>query len=183
MKGNSLFLSIPILGSILFLPTAFACAPHSPDDVFIARLQAVQKIASTDHYHLTINNSRFIFHGFRTWIMHSKPKQWQSQFPLKNIKKNDLIIGLAYAPDQAKPHNYTVASLARLHCQNDILSIGQPIVPFLAWNRKNNNCHDDHPTSIKLLDGFLAYDQSYYLKKLQTKYPTCQALFSAFPKS
>jgi len=35
---------------------------------------------------------------------------------------------------------------------------------------------------MKLLDVFLEHDQTYYLKKLHQKYPTCDALFSAFPK-
>ncbi|NAR49759.1 hypothetical protein GPS59_03370 [Acinetobacter haemolyticus] len=179
MKGCALFMSLAILGSIALTPTAFACLPHISDDVFVARLQAVQKTTAQDYYHLTIKHPQFIFRGFGAWIKYPKAKQWQSHF-YPNLKKDDLVIGLAYIQDSANPNIYSITSLARLYCQNDILSIGQPITPFTAWDRKNKNCQ--YSTSIGLLGGFLAHDQSYYLKKLRKKYPTCQSLLSAFPK-
>ncbi|QER38511.1 hypothetical protein F2A31_01835 [Acinetobacter suaedae] len=180
MRGRTLFPSLLIYGSILLIPTSFACAPHSPEDVFISRLQSVQKTSSKDYYHLTLNHPQFIFRGLGAWIKYSKAKQWQSHF-YPNFKKDDLVIGLAYVQDSAKSQTYSITSLARLHCRNDILSISQPIIPFTAWDRQNRNCQ--YTTSTGLLGGFLEHDQSYYLKKLNKKYPTCQSLLSAFPKS
>ena len=104
-----------------------------------------------------------------------------SDFSIKTIKSNDLVIGLAYPPDKTTPQNYQISSLASLHCNKNIIAIDHPISPFSAWNRKTQRCNNQS-IPMKLLDGFLEHDQTFYLKKLHQKYPTCDALFSAFPK-
>ncbi|KXO84347.1 hypothetical protein AYK86_07440 [Acinetobacter venetianus] len=176
MKGFFLVLNIT-----LSINLAFACAPHSPNDVFIARLQSVQQLSSSNHKQLTFQYPDFIFQNLLTKIFSSKPKQWHSDFSIKTIKSNDLVIGLAYPPDKMTPQNYQISSLALLHCDKNIITIDHPISPFSAWNRRTQRCNNQS-IPMKLLDGFLEHDQTYYLKKLHQKYPTCGALFSAFPK-
>ena len=193
MKKQFTFSRLLITGLLIFPLKAFACIPHSSNDVFIARFQAAQKITVTNnHQLLTWTDSKFIFRDLSAWFKYSKAKQWQSYYPtdidnkidpFRNLKKNDLIIGLAYAPDENQPQNYRVTSFAYLKCQNNQITMSHPVSHFTAWDRKNKRCYGDHPKSIQLLDGFLKHDQSYYLKKLRAKYPTCQTLFSAFPKS
>ncbi len=53
-------------------------------------------------------------------------------FQVKVQLKNQLIIGLAYAPDGAKPQQYQVVSFATLNCKNDQLVLSKPIVPFFS---------------------------------------------------
>ena len=170
---------ISLLGMSMSMQTLNACMPSSPDDVFIARIQSFQ----SDHQSTSFQFSkhRFIFRPISAWFRYSSPNQWKGDFELKNIKKNDLVIGLAYSPDGAEPEKYWVGSLALLHCQDDILSISKPFVPFLAWDREKKRCYYSHTAG--LLNGFLDRDQAYYLHKLQAKYPTCRKLYSAFPVS
>ncbi|ENW93916.1 hypothetical protein [Acinetobacter dispersus] len=175
-KGLVLFLSI-----ILSISTAFACAPHSPNDVFIARVQSIQKQSSNTQNQFTFQHTRFVFRHFLSMLFAPKPTLWHSDFLAKTIKINDLVIGLAYPVDHAAPNNYRISSMALLRCEKNIISIDHPIAPFTAWNRKTKSC-SNNPSTIKLLDGFLEYDQRYYLEKLHQKYPSCEALFSAFPK-
>ncbi|MFR9677976.1 MULTISPECIES: hypothetical protein [Acinetobacter] len=176
-KGLFLFLSI-----ILSISTAFACAPHSPKDVFIARVQSIQKQSSDTQNQFEFQHVRFIFQHFLTRLFTPKPTQWHSNFPAKTIKANDLVIGLAYPADSAAPNHYRISTMALLGCEKNIISIDHPIAPFTVWDRQVKSCSNT-PSSIKLLDGFLEYDQNYYLAKLHQKYPSCEALFSAFPKS
>lgn len=178
---------IPIL-IILFLSmrTVWACMPHSENDAFIARLQSSQPVhidAGQKGFDLQFSNSRFVFRTLRTWFMYSTPEHWQSDFELKGIEPNDLVIGLAYNQDGSKPANYTVVSLATLNCKDDKLIIGKPLVPFLAWNREDSSCRQDSHDTIGILDGFINENQAYYLQQLQAKYPTCNKLNAAFPRN
>ncbi|MDU2407729.1 MAG: hypothetical protein E7D55_05745 [Acinetobacter junii] len=103
-----------------------------------------------------------------------------SDFPIKTIKTNDLIMGLAYPSNHNTSQKYQIVSLALLDCKENTISIDLPIAPFTAWNRRIKGCNNE--SSIRLLDGFLEHDESFYLKKIHQKYPTCEALFSAYPK-
>ena len=176
---------LPIL-IILFLSmqTVWACMPHSPNDVFIARLQSSQLTLMDNQqkgFDLKFSNPRFVFRTLKMWFFYSTPEHWQSDFELKGIEPNDLVIGLAYAASGNEPASYTVASLATLSCKDDKLIVGKPLVPFLAWNRENGSCRHDSHDGIGILDGFIDEDQEYYLQQLQAKYPNCNKLNAAFP--
>ena len=176
---------LPVL-IILFLSmqTVWACMPHSENDVFIARLQSSQPTLMDNQqkgFDLQFSNPRFVFRTLKMWFFYSTPKHWQSDFELKSITPNDLVIGLAYAASGNEPANYTVTSLATLSCENNELIVGKPLVPFLAWNRENGSCRHNSHDAIGILDGFIYKDQEYYLQQLQAKYPTCNKLNAAFP--
>ena len=176
---------LPIL-IILFLSmqTVWACMPHSPNDVFIARLQSSQLTLMDNQqkgFDLKFSNPRFVFRTLKMWFFYSTPEHWQSDFEFKGIEPNDLVIGLAYASSGNEPANYTVTSLATLSCENNELIVGKPLVPFLAWNRENGSCRHNSHDAIGILDGFIYKDQEYYLQQLQAKYPTCNKLNAAFP--
>ena len=171
---------------ILFLSmqTVWACMPHSENDVFIARLQSSQPTLMDNQqkgFDLQFSNPRFVFRTLKMWFFYKTPEYWQSDFELKSIKPNDLVIGLAYAASGNEPANYTVTSLATLSCENNELIVGKPLVPFLAWNRENGSCRHNSHDAIGILDGFIYKDQEYYLQQLQAKYPTCNKLNAAFP--
>jgi len=171
---------------ILFLSmqTVWACMPHSTNDVFIARLQSSQPTLMDNQqkgFDLQFSNPRFVFRTLKMWFFYKTPEYWQSDFELKSIKPNDLVIGLAYAASGNEPANYTVTSLATLSCENNELIVGKPLVPFLAWNRENGSCRHNSHDAIGILDGFIYKDQEYYLQQLQAKYPTCNKLNAAFP--
>ena len=157
----------PIL-IILFLSmqTVWACMPHSPNDVFIARLQSSQPILMDNQkkgFDLQFSHHRFVFRTLKMWLMYSKAEHWQSDFELKGIEPNDLVIGLAYNQDGSKPKDYTVASIATLSCKDDELIVGKPLVPFLAWNRAEGKCGHNSSYKVGILDGFIEEDQAYYL--------------------
>ena len=178
---------MPIL-IILFLTmqTVWACMPHSDNDVFIARLQSSQPTLIDDQqkgFDLQFSNPRFVFRTLRMWFFYSKPEHWQSDFELKGIEPNDLVIGLAYNQDGGKPKDYTVVSIATLSCKDDKLIVGKPLVPFLAWNRVEGKCGHNRSYKVGILDGFIDEDQAYYLQQLQAKYPTCNTLNAAFPSN
>ena len=87
---------------ILFLSmqTVWACMPHSTNDVFIARLQSSQPTLMDNQqkgFDLQFSNPRFVFRTLKMWFFYKTPEYWQSDFELKSIKPNDLVIGLAYA--------------------------------------------------------------------------------------
>ena len=171
---------------ILFLSmqTVWACMPHSTNDVFIARLQSSQPILMDNQkkgFDLQFSHHRFVFRTLKMWLMYSKAEHWQSDFELKGIEPNDLVIGLAYNQDGSKPKDYTVASIATLSCKDDELIVGKPLVPFLAWNRAEGKCGHNSSYKVEILDGFIEEDQAYYLQQLQAKYPTCNKLNAAFP--
>lgn len=168
---------ISILGIPMGMQTLNACMPSSPNDVFIARIQSFQFDNQSTNFQFSKHN--FIFRPLTTWFKYSNPNHWKSDFRFKKIRKNDLVIGLAYSPDGAKPKDYQISSLALLHCNNDILSIAKPLSPFLSWNREKGHC--TYSDTNGLLNGFLDNDKAYYLHKLQAKYPTCHKLYSAFP--
>lgn len=176
---------LPIL-IILFLSmqTVWACMPHSENDVFIARLQSSQPMLTDNQkkgFDLQFSNPRFVFRTLKMWFFYSTPEHWQSDFELKGIQPNDLVIGLAYSPDGGKPADYTVVSLATLSCKDDKLIVGRPLVPFLVWNRVEGRCGHDRNYKVGILNGFIDEDQAYYLQQLQSKYPTCNKLNAAFP--
>ena len=178
---------MPIL-IILFLSmqTVWACIPHSKSDVFIARLQSSQPTLMDNQqkgFDLQFSNPRFVFRTLKMWFFYKTPEYWQSDFELKSIKPNDLVIGLAYAASGHEPANYTVASLATLSCKDDKLIVGKPLVPFLAWNRVEGKCGHNSSYKVGILDGFIEEDQAYYLQQLQAKYPTCNKLNAAFPSN
>ena len=181
------FYRLPIL-TILFLSmqTVWACMPHSPNDVFIARLQSSQPTLMDNQqkgFDLQFSNSRFVFRTLKMWFFYSTPEHWQSDFELKGIEPNDLVTGLAYNQDGSQPENYTVVSLATLSCKDDKLIVGKPLVPFLAWNRVEGKCGHDSSYKVGILDGFIDEDQDYYLQQLQAKYATCDKLNAAFPSN
>lgn len=158
--------------------------PHSENDVFIARLQSSQPTLMDNHqkgFDLQFSNPRFVFRTLKMWFFYKTPEHWQSDFGLKSIEPNDLVIGLAYAASGNEPASYTVASLATLSCKDDKLTVGKPLVPFLAWNRVEGKCGHDSSYKVGILDGFIDEDQDYYLQQLQAKYLTCDKLNAAFP--
>ena len=178
---------MPIL-IILFLSmqTVWACMPHSKSDVFIARLQSSQPTLMDNQqegFDLQFSHHRFVFRTLKMWLMYSTTEHWQSDFELKGIEPNDLVIGLAYNQDGGKPKDYTVVSIATLSCKDDKLIIGKPLVSFLAWNRVEGKCGHNRSYKVGILDGFIDEDQAYYLQQLQAKYPTCNKLNAAFPSN
>ena len=178
---------MPIL-IILFLSmqTVWACMPHSKSDVFIARLQSSQPTLMDNQqegFDLQFSHHRFVFRTLKMWLMYSTTEHWQSDFELKGIEPNDLVIGLAYNQDGGKPKDYTVVSIATLSCKDDKLIVGKPLVPFLAWNRVEGKCGHNRSYKVGILDGFIEEDQAYYLQQLQAKYPTCNKLNAAFPSN
>ena len=178
---------MPIL-IILFLSmqTVWACMPHSKSDVFIARLQSSQPTLMDNQqegFDLQFSHHRFVFRTLKMWLMYSTTEHWQSDFELKGIEPNDLVIGLAYNQDGGKPKDYTVVSIATLSCKDDKLIVGKPLVPFLAWNRVEGKCGHNRSYKVGILDGFIEEDQAYYLQQLQAKYPTCNTLNAAFPSN
>ena len=173
---------------ILFLSmqTVWACMPHSENDVFIARLQSSQPTLMDNQqegFDLQFSHHRFVFRTLKMWLMYSTTEHWQSDFELKGIEPNDLVIGLAYNQDGGKPKDYTVVSIATLSCKDDKLIVGKPLVPFLAWNRVEGKCGHNRSYKVGILDGFIEEDQAYYLQQLQAKYPTCNKLNAAFPSN
>ena len=178
MKFAQIFATFALLLSSY---PAMACMPHSPDDVFIGRLHSVtpkKNPTNEPSFTLTFSNHKFVFRSWTSWFRYSKPTQWQSHFKLNSIKNNDLVIGLAYYPDGAKPSEYQISTLATLTCENNRIKVGKPLSPFVAWNRKTNSCNHGEP--LGLLDGFFEHDQNYYIQQLQKKYPTCDKLNHAF---
>mgnify|MGYP003610326597 CR=1 FL=1 len=165
-----------VLGILMSVQTISACMPHSPNDVFISRIHSVKSDKTSTQFQFSKHN--FTFRPLMTWFKYSNPNQWKGDFRLQNIRKNDLVIGLAYSPDGAKPKDYQISSLALLHCNNGILSISKSLVPFLSWDREKGRCSYG---KANILNGFLTHDQAYYLGKLQVQYPTCNKLYSAFP--
>lgn len=166
-------------------PMLWACMPHSPDDVFIARYQSSMPTLDQNNvkqYQLKLQHPQFVFRSYLDWFKYSRPRQWQSNFKLNHFKHGDLVIGIGYAPDQASAMNYQLTALARLNCQNDTISFGRQTNRFVFWDRNNGQCRTFNIASDGLLDGFLTHDQSYYLQKLKSRYPSCKVLNSAFPK-
>lgn len=166
-----------ILATIMGSQNLSACMPHSPNEVFIARVQSFESDKNQTKFQFS--NHNFIFRPLIAWFRYSSPNEWNGDFKIKNIKKGNLIIGLAYPPDSNQARNYQVSSLALLHCNNDVISISKPSTPFLAWDRAKGRCF--YTDKSGLLNGFLEKDQAYYLHKIQAKYPTCRKLYSAFP--
>ncbi|WP_216581012.1 hypothetical protein [Psychrobacter sp. TAE2020] len=160
--------------------------PHSPNDVFIARLQSSQPAPIDNQqkiFDLQFSNPRFVFRTLKMWFFYTTPEHWQSDFEFKDIEPNELIIGLAYVASGNEPANYKVVSLATLSCKDHKLILSKPLVPFLAWNRVEGRCGHDSRYKVGILDGFIDEDQAYYLQQLQAKYPTCNKLNAAFPSN
>ncbi|MDO5542533.1 MAG: hypothetical protein Q4F77_04400 [Acinetobacter sp.] len=155
--------------------------PHSPNDVFIARYQGSLAVQESSDFIFELSSGQFIFRSILDEVKYKKPTQWYSGFSGKSTAKNQLIIGLAYAPDGAEPQQYQVISFATLNCKNDQFVISKPIAPFLAWNKQTSNCSTGDRAEVGILDGFIDYDQTHYLAQLQQKYPTCEQLNKAFP--
>ncbi len=175
-------ISIPIF-LFIFTQHVLACMPHSHDDVFIARYKSTDK-KTTDpaKFDIDFGEQKFIFRTLYQRFTMGHPDIIYSEFEPRQLNPNDLIIGLAYAPDGGEPELYTLSAIAQLNCKNDQLFIGKTLGSFLAWDRKEHRCELSDKNNIGILDGFLNADQSDYLKQLQNQYPTCQALETAFPK-
>ncbi|ENU89133.1 hypothetical protein F972_01649 [Acinetobacter sp. CIP 102529] len=160
--------------------------PLSLNDVFIARYHDSLPVQGSSDFIFQLSSGQFIFRSKLDEVKYKKPTQWKSTFSSQNIEKGSLIIGLAYTPDGAKPEQYQITSFATLSCAHNQLSVSRPVQPFLAWNRQMAKCTIGGRKTIGIktigiLDGFIQYDQSHYLAKLQQKYPTCEQLNKAFP--
>ena len=171
---------------LFFCQSVRACMPLSPNDVFIARYHDSLEIPGSSDFIFQLSSGQFIFRAKLDEDKYKKPTQWKSTFSSQNIEKGSLIIGLAYTPDFAKLEQYQIASFATLSCAHNQLSVSRPVQPFLAWNRQMAKCTIGGRKTIGIktigiLDGFIDYDQSHYLAKLQQKYPTCEQLNKAFP--
>lgn len=117
--------------------TLWACLPFSEHDVFIARLQSSTPVQVQDEplpYNLQFSYHGFVFRTLITRFLSTKTENWQSDFELQwiGIAPNDLIIGLAYNPDGDQPADFTVVTLAALSCDNDVLTVNKPLVPYLG---------------------------------------------------
>ena len=167
--------------TLFFCQSVMACMPHSPNDGFIARYYGSLPVQGSSDFIFQLSSGQFIFRSKLHEVKYKKPTQWKSAFSSQNIEKGSLIIGLAYTPDGAKPEQYQIASFATLSCAHNQFSVSRPVQPFLAWNRQMANCAIGGRKTIGILDGFIQYDQSHYLAKLQQKYPTCEQLNKAFP--
>ena len=167
--------------TLFFCQAVMACMPHSPNDVFIARYHGSLALQGSSDFIFQLSSGQFIFRSKLDEVKYKKPTQWKSAFSSQNIEKGSLIIGLAYTPDGAKPEQYQIASFATLSCAHNQLSVSRPVQPFLAWDRQMAKCTIGGRKTIGILDGFIQYDQSHYLAKLQQKYPTCEQLNKAFP--
>lgn len=176
---------IGLLILILFpINHALACMPHTPKDVFIARFQSSN--ASSDNnsnFNITLTGEKFIFRSGFDLFRFAQAKKWQSSFSIEQIPSNQVIIGLAYAPDGHRGDIYQIVSFATLSCNNDRIIISQPKTSFLAWDRQSSRCTLSEDKNIGILDGFMEYDQKYYLTKIQAKYESCKAFVEAFPQS
>lgn len=166
---------------LFFCQSVSACMPLSPNDVFIARYHDSLAIQGSSDFIFQLSSGQFIFRSNLDELKYKKPAQWKSTFSSQNIEKGSLIIGLAYTPDFAKLEQYQIASFAILSCAHNQLSVSRPVQPFLAWDRQMAKCTIGGRKTIGILDGFIQYDQSHYLAKLQQKYPTCEQLNKAFP--
>ena len=167
--------------TLFFCQSVMACMPHSPNDVFIARYHGSLALQESSDFIFQLSSGQFIFRSKLDEVKYKKPTPWKSTFSSQNIEKGSLIIGLAYTPDGAKPEQYQIASFATLSCAHNQLSVSRPVQPFLAWDRQMAKCTIGGRKTIGILDGFIQYDQSHYLAKLQQKYPTCEQLNKAFP--
>ena len=172
--------------TLFFYQSVMACMPHSPNDVFIARYHGSLPVQESSDFIFQLSSGQFIFRSKLDEVKYKKPTQWKSTFSSQNIEKGSLIIGLAYTPDFAKLEQYQITSFATLSCAHNQLSVSRPVQPFLAWNRQMAKCTIGGRKTIGIktigiLDGFIDYDQSHYLAKLQQKYPTCEQLNKAFP--
>ena len=162
--------------TLFFCQSVMACMPHSPNDVFIARYHDSLPVQGSSDFIFQLSSGQFIFRSKLDEVKYKKPTQWKSTFSSQNIEKGSLIIGLAYTPDGAKPEQYQITSFATLSCAHNQLSVSRPVQPFLAWNRQMAKCAIGGRKTIGIktigiLDGFMQYDQSHYLAKLQQKYP------------
>ena len=166
---------------LYFCQSVSACMPLSPNDVFIASYHDSLAIQGSSDFIFQLSSGQFIFRSNLDEVKYKKPTQWKSTFSSQNIEKGSLIIGLAYTPDFDKLEQYQIASFATLSCAHNQLSVSRPVQPFLAWDRQMAKCTIGGRKTIGILDGFIQYDQSHYLAKLQQKYPTCEQLNKAFP--
>lgn len=166
---------------LYFCQSVSACMPLSPNDVFIASYHDSLAIQGSSDFIFQLSSGQFIFRSNLDEVKYKKPTQWKSTFSSQNIEKGSLIIGLAYTPDFDKLEQYQIASFAILSCAHNQLSVSRPVQPFLAWDRQMAKCTIGGRKTIGILDGFIQYDQSHYLAKLQQKYPTCEQLNKAFP--
>ena len=169
----------------------YACMPPNENEVFIARFVSEKeldfqtfKAEKNEKFSIETQNTKFIFQTVWQILITKKSQKMLSAFNLSNFKANDLMIGLAYQSDHNRLNTpYTVLAVSELKCSHNQISLGKAKGEFLAWDRKQKNCKLSNASNISLLDGFLEKNQAYYLQKLKSKYPTCDALEKAFPHS
>lgn len=163
---------------------ALACMPHTPKDVIIARFQSsTASLDNRPNFNIVLTGEKFIFRSGFDLFRYTQAKKWQSSFPIEQVLSDQVIIGLVYAPDGHRSNIYQIVSFATISCNNDQLIISKPKTPFLAWDRQSSLCTFSDGKNIGILDGFMEYDQKYYLAKIQAKYASCKAFAQAFPHS
>ena len=93
-------------------------------------------------------------------------------------------MALADYYDGGHQENYRIYAIAPVTCQNNRIELGKPILApdNPGWNRQTQRCGVSNDTGI--LDGTLGdKSQTEYLAEIQAKYPTCEALYKAYPDS
>lgn len=170
---------------------SFACAPLTPNTTMLARLEAIKPSAEVQSYTtdkqgylLYFSHPNFVFRSFWDSLSKKVPTQFEATFNPTNVKPHDLIIALSDYYNGSKPQEHRIYAIAPVTCQNNVIKLGRPILApdNPGWNRQTARCGVSKNTGI--LDAFIGdKSQADYLKELQAKYPTCDALQSAYPDS
>lgn len=177
-------------GLVIALP-ALACMPPTPENTLLARLDNiepsnnVQSYTQEKHgYLLDFSHPSFIFKSLSGRAVSRIPNQFEATFNPKNVKPHDLVMALADYYDGGHQENYRIYAIAPVTCQNNRIELGKPILApdNPGWNRQTHRCGVSNDTGI--LDGTLGdKSQTEYLAEIQAKYPTCEALYKAYPDS
>lgn len=179
-------ISVCYLFCMMMLPSSvsFACLPMSSADTVIGRIAQISpapKSNAKQNAIITFTDYSWVFRTWKQWWILPSAKKFEGEFSVKSFAPNDIVVALADYQSGQKPHDYTIVSMVKLTCQNNQLILQKPKVIPLGWNREERRCGVGK-NYAGLLDGFMDNNQAYYLKKLQQRYPTCEALARAFPK-
>ncbi len=160
----------------LFPILSFACMPPSPWEVMIGRIDSVTTTQSWvwldfKKYDFPFRNESYVHPTTWRWMNYSDTK-----YP--NISSGSMIIALSDAQDGSYPDRYSIFHITTITCKDDSLILWKRYGTVMGWNKKKGSGCGYQAKS--LLDVFIEWDESVWLKKLEDKYPSCKAFEKHF---
>ncbi len=160
----------------LFPTLSIACMPPMPSEVMVGKIDTITRSGTEVFLHF----KKYDF-PFRT-TPYVSPLTWEwnnySDTAFPDIGTGETIIALSDAQDGWFPEKYSIFHITTLTCKDNSLSLWKRYGTIMGWNKEKwSGCGYQ---AKSLLDVFIEWSESDWIRKLEERYPTCEKFETRF---